>query len=145
MRYLRPLSTVAVLGLLAAPVVAIAAEPTSITVSLWDKPDGSDGMTLSQATVKAGPVEFQITNTSKAQQHEFLIARWSGAITALPYDAKKTAVREDKLPDLQGVEDMPPGAKATLRLVLKPGKYVVFCNQAGHYKAGMERRLTITP
>jgi uncharacterized cupredoxin-like copper-binding protein len=128
-----------------APIAALAAEPESVTVSLWDKPNGTDGITLSRATAKAGAIEFHVANTSKALMHEFLIARWPGPINSLPYNAKKTAIREDRLPDIEGVEDMPPGTKANLRLVLNPGKYVVFCNQPGHYKAGMERRFTVTP
>jgi uncharacterized cupredoxin-like copper-binding protein len=38
---------------------------------------------------------------------------------------------------------MPPGTATTVRLVLEPGQYVAFCNQPGHYKAGMERRFTV--
>jgi uncharacterized cupredoxin-like copper-binding protein len=141
----RPIRTLAILFLLAVPIAAAAAEPASVTLSLWDKPNGTDGIDLSHASAKAGPIEFHVANAWKALMHEFLIACWPGPITSLPYDAKKTAAREGKLPDLRGVEDMPPGTKATLLLVLKPGKYVVFCNQAGHYKAGMERRFTVTP
>ncbi|MDE2228783.1 MAG: copper resistance protein [Alphaproteobacteria bacterium] len=101
-------------------------------------------ITLSRDKVKAGPVEFEVTNTSTDLMHEFLIAPWKGKITSLPYDAKAKAVAEDKLPRLEGVEDMKAGAKATIRLVLAPGDYVVFCNQPGHYKMGMERRFTVT-
>jgi len=39
---------------------------------------------------------------------------------------------------------MKPGAEATLRLPLKAGKYVMFCNQPGHYKLGMVARFTVT-
>ncbi|MGH6975410.1 MAG: hypothetical protein ACREED_00125, partial [Stellaceae bacterium] len=99
---------------------------------------------LSQDKVKAGAVEFEVTNASSDLMHEFLIAPWKGAIAGLPYDAKENAVAEDKLPRLQGIEDMKPGAAATVRLVLAPGEYVVFCNQAGHYKMDMERRFTVT-
>ena len=76
--------------------------------------------------------------------HEFLIAPWKGAITKLPYNDKKGAVIEAKMRQLQGVEDMKPGAEATLRLSLKSGPYVVFCNQPGHYKLGMVARFTVT-
>ena len=91
---------------------------------------------LDKSTVKAGAVEFEVANASTDLMHEFLITPWKGKITGLPYDAKENAVAEDKLAHLQGVEDMPAGAKATIRLVLAPGEYVVFCNQAGHYKIG---------
>jgi uncharacterized cupredoxin-like copper-binding protein len=42
------------------------------------------------------------------------------------------------------VEDMKPGAEATLRLPLKPGSYALFCNQPGHYKLGMVAAFTVT-
>jgi uncharacterized cupredoxin-like copper-binding protein len=125
-----------------APMAANAAEPASVKVSLWEK-DGGDGITLSTQTVKAGAVEFEIKNTSKQNVHEFLITPWTGSSKALPYDDTKGAVREGKLAKLAGVEDMKPGAEATLRLPMKPGHYAVFCNQAGHYKMGMVADFTV--
>jgi uncharacterized cupredoxin-like copper-binding protein len=76
--------------------------------------------------------------------HEFLIAPWRGSLTSLPYDASSAQVEEDKLPMLQGQEDMKPGLKTTLRLVLRPGSYVIFCNQSGHYKMGMYAHLNVS-
>jgi uncharacterized cupredoxin-like copper-binding protein len=131
-----------VLALLAAGPVA-AAEPPTVHVTLWDK-DGKMGITLSRNKVKAGPVDFEVKNSSSSLMHEFLITPWRGKITALPYDAKQSQVDEDKLPRMQGIEDMKPGLAATIHLVLAPGEYVVFCNQPGHYKMGMERRFTGT-
>jgi uncharacterized cupredoxin-like copper-binding protein len=125
-----------------APIAANAAEPASVKVSLWEK-DGGDGITLSTQTVKAGAVEFEIKNTSKQNVHEFLITPWTGSSKALPYNDTKGAVREGKLAKLAGVEDMKPGAEATLRLPMKPGHYAVFCNQAGHYKMGMVADFTV--
>jgi uncharacterized cupredoxin-like copper-binding protein len=118
------------------PIAATAAEPASVKVSLWDK-DGRDGITLSTHHVKAGAVEFEVKNTSKSTMHEFLITPWKGSIKALPYNNSEGAVREGRLAQLAGVEDMKPGAEATLRLPLKPGHYAVFCNQPGHYRMGM--------
>lgn len=131
------------LASLVLATAALAAEPASVKVNLSDK-GGQDRILMSASKVKAGGVEFEITNTSKVSLHEFLIAPWKGAITKLPYNDKEGAVRESKVRDLQGVEDMKPGAEATLRLVLKPGPYVVFCNQPGHYKLGMVARFTVT-
>lgn len=132
--------------LLSSPAVisaALAAEPTSVKVDLSDK-GGKDRIILSTAKVKAGAVEFEVKNTSPDQMHEFLIAPWNGAITALPCDNTKGQVVEGKVPQLAGVEDMKPGAEATIRLPLKAGKYVVFCNQPGHYTLGMVARFTVT-
>ena len=121
---------------LTVPAVAsaAAAEPASVKVDLSDK-GGKDRILLSTNKVKAGEVEFEIANSSKVSLHEFLIAPWKGAITKLPYNDKKGAVIEAKMRQLQGVEDMKPGPEATLRLSLKPGPYVVFCNQPGQLQA----------
>ncbi|MGN6571456.1 MAG: hypothetical protein ACTHLO_08580 [Pseudolabrys sp.] len=125
-----------------SPVAVRAAEPASVKVSLWEK-DGADGITLSTHEAKAGAVEFEIKNTSKQTVHEFLITPWKGSSKALPYNDTKGEVREGKLAELAGVEDMKPGAEATLRLPMKPGHYAVFCNQAGHYKMGMIADFTV--
>lgn len=131
--------------MLCVPTLAFASsgEPPSVNVNLWNKGD-KDGITLSTHKVKAGPVEFHVTNTSTNLEHEFLIAEWNRSIHGLPYNTNKTQVKEGALPQLAGVEDMKPGAKAILRLSLKPGRYVAFCNEPGHYKAGMETQLTVT-
>lgn len=134
----------ALLSLCTAVLVSAAAsgEPASVKVDLSDQ-GGHDRILLSPAEVKQGPVEFHIKNTSKTQMHEFLLAPWKGSITSLPYNAKEGEVAEGKISDLAGVEDMKPGAQAILRLPLKPGRYVAFCDQPGHYKAGMEARFTV--
>ena len=120
------------------------AQPPTVKVTLNDQQGKAMTITLSQATAKAGSVSFQVTNASKNLVHEFLIAPWSGEITSLPYDAKEQAVEASKIRDLQGIEDMPAGTRATILLNLPPGKYVVFCNQIGHYKMGMAASFTVT-
>jgi uncharacterized cupredoxin-like copper-binding protein len=129
--------------LLLGTSVAAAAEPASVKVDLSDK-GGKFGILMSTNHAEEGAVEFTIKNTSTVMLHEFLITPWKGAITALPYDAKTQQVKEEKLPKLAGVEDMKPGAEAILRLPLKAGRYVVFCDQPGHYKMGMVADFTVT-
>lgn len=131
-------------AVIGVPTVALAAEPPTIQVKLWDKSDGKDIVSLSTHTVKAGPVEFAVDNASSAETHEFMITRWRKSITSLPYDMKSAQVKEGTLKMLEGVEDMPPGTKTTVLLDLSPGEYVIFCNEPGHYKAGMETRFTVT-
>jgi len=130
--------------LLVGPIHTARADAPTVKVTLNDQKGKAMTITLSQAKAKAGPVSFQVTNASTDLVHEFLIAPWNGSIDSLPYDAKEQAVEEDKVRDLQGVEDMPAGTKATILLNLKPGKYVVFCNQIGHYKMGMVAAFTVT-
>lgn len=128
---------------LPALTTVASADPVAIKVDLSNK-GGKMRIIMSTHKTKAGAVDFAITNTSKTMMHEFLITPWKGKITALPYSKKEDGVIEEKLPHLAGVEDMKPGAHAILRLPLKAGRYVVFCNQPGHYKAGMVARFTVT-
>ena len=128
---------------------AVHADTLSIKVELWRNGD-KGGIRLSQDHMKAGPVEFVVTNTSTdpvdGKMHEFLIAPWSQAVDAFPYDSKESVVPESKLANLEGLEDMLPSATATIRVVLKPGKYVVFSNQlAQDYRSGMAHRFTVDP
>lgn len=137
-------SALVALGLVIGASALQAAEPEEVKVNLSEQ-NGQMAMTLTSDTLKAGTVEFVVSNASSTLMHEFLIASWTGKPGALPYDAKQQQVNEDDISGLQGVEDMPAGTKATLRLVLAPGKYIAFCDQPGHYRAGMFHVLTVTP
>ncbi|MCG5076716.1 hypothetical protein [Paraburkholderia tagetis] len=130
-------------GLLAVSTGALPAEPSTVTVHLSD--GGSKGMslTLVPSTIPAGPVEFTITNESHTLKHEFMVLPWSGAGTALPYDQKTQQVKEARLGDLQGVEDLNPRETVTARFVLKPGRYIAFCNEPGHYRDAMRATLVV--
>ncbi|MFX1675125.1 hypothetical protein PWR63_23240 [Paraburkholderia sp. A2WS-5] len=130
-------------GFLAVSTVALPAEPSTVTVHLSD--GGSKGMslTLSPSTIPAGPVEFAITNESPTLKHEFMVLPWSGAGTALPYDQKTQQVKEERLGNLQGVEDLNPRETVTARFVLKPGRYIAFCNEPGHYRDAMRATLVV--
>jgi uncharacterized cupredoxin-like copper-binding protein len=94
-----------------------------------------NGITLDQSTVNAGTVVFDVKNAGTII-HEFVII--------------KTDVAPDKLPPSTGepgqmledgsvgeIEDVEVGASKPLSLKLEPGKYVLICNLAGHYAAGM--------
>jgi uncharacterized cupredoxin-like copper-binding protein len=130
----------AMLGLSAVP----AAADTTIKVDMWDKPDGSQGMDLSATTVKAGKVTFQVTNVSKNdEEHEFLIAKTDLAPDQLPTTQAGARIQESKLPDLQELGDLEPGESGTLTVDLTPGKYLLFCNEEGHFTAGMYAYLTV--
>ncbi|AKJ67498.1 hypothetical protein PATSB16_12110 [Pandoraea thiooxydans] len=131
------------LSLALASAAAIASEPPSVTVKLANQNNGTMSLTLSRNTVPAGPVEFTIENLSSNMKHEFMIEPWKGNSAALPYDTKTQQVEEDKLTKMVGVEDLNPHETVTARFVLKPGRYVTFCNEPGHYKAHMVATLTV--
>src|SRR5262249_51616709 len=94
---------------------------------------------------KAGSVTFQVSNKSEGLVHEFLVVKTDAAISALPYNQEDNEIKEDSVNSLGEVEDLNPGASGTLTLNMAPGKYVLLCNKAGHFKAGMAHAFTVIP
>jgi hypothetical protein len=89
--------------------------------------------------IAAGDVTFFVTNKGP-NDHELLVVKEDeskGEETPLRRDG--LTVDEDKLGSslVDALEPEEPGVH-TLRVNLKPGRYELFCNMAGHYFAGME-------
>ena len=129
--------------------VANAAPPTqSLGMKLQDSSTESSiahmRIVLDHGELKPGRVTLHAENQSKAQVHEVLIARDDGA-KQLPFDAKHDRVIETRIRRLGEIADLAPGKTGTLTLNLKPGAYVLFCNQPGHYKDGMAVKLIVAP
>ncbi len=96
------------------------------------------------STVTAGKVTFDVTNASRRLVHEMLVVAVANADVQLPYDNDDQRIIEDKINSLGETEEMQPGASKDLTLDLKPGTYLLLCNIAGHYAAGMWTVLTVT-
>ena len=122
--------------------VAIAAE--TVHVTLQETNDGSMTMMASVKSVHKGPVTFEVANKSSDIQHEFLVAPLSTAPDKVPYDESKGTIDEEALPGVRELGDLEPGKSGSMTLDLKAGKYLLFCNLPGHFKAGMYRVLTVT-
>lgn len=139
-----------------------------IKVSLWDKganshttgapgdmmemamgkrtkgmPMATMGIRLSSQTVSAGEVTFEVTNSSKHMAHEMVISPIKDTNTPLPYDKDGNKVNEDAAGHLGEVAELAPGKKGALKLTLKPGSYILYCNVPGHYAMGMWTLLTV--
>ena len=52
--------------------------------------------------------------------------------------------REERLRGIKELGDLEPGKSGALTMTLKPGHYVLFCNEPGHFKAGMYAELVVT-
>ena len=129
-----------VLGLTAP---ALAATPTVVTVEMTDQKDGAQVMRLDRAEVPAGKVSFKVKNTSPDLVHEFLVVPTRLTPDQLPTTKDGSRVDEKKLKGIKELGDLKPGKAGTLTLVLKPGHYVVFCNEPGHFRGGMHAELTV--
>jgi uncharacterized cupredoxin-like copper-binding protein len=133
----------------AFPCRVALADATIVKVELQDTTtsDALHGMhmTLDHDSVKAGSVTFRVTNESGALVHEMLVIRTDLPVTALPYDPKKDKFIENKVKSLGEVEGLRAGTSGQLTLKLKPGNYLLTCNQPGHLQAGMWSTFTVMP
>ena len=128
---------------------AIAATPAqSLEIKLQDpttEPSSAHmRIVLDQDSIRPGRVTFHAENQSKKLVHEVIIARDDGA-KELPMDAKHARVIESRIRRLGEIADLAPGKSGKLTLTLKPGTYLLFCNEPGHYQDGMFTKLTVAP
>ncbi len=120
-----------------------------VHVDLMDPSTGSSIKSMAIKTdkrsVKAGRVTFEVSNDSKDLVHEMIVVSAADPKLQLPYDPKDSRVIESEIKDLGEASDLKPGERKTLSLTLKPGEYILICNQPSHYRAGMKTSLTVTP
>ncbi len=156
--FLLPLGSIA----LAATLSGSAMAASTVNVTLWDKGTNADmatnlgmnmgGGDMSKATVgvravpaavKAGEVTFEVTNNSSETIHEMIVVPVHDAKSPLPYNEAESRVDEDAAGHLGEVSELDPGKAGALRLKLKPGKYLLFCNIPGHFANGMWTEVTV--
>jgi hypothetical protein len=94
------------------------------------------------SNVRAGEVRLRLENRGP-DTHELLVVKARGG--ALPLRGDGLTVDEDALEKrtVATVEGVERGGTADDRVVLAPGRYVLFCNMAGHYLAGMHATLVV--
>ena len=128
-------------------LVAQAATQQVVDITLQDPSGDSSlsGMVIKTDTpmVKAGRVTLQAVNKSNEVVHEVLVVPAPSEGKELPYDTKKDTVIEKRVHSLGEISDLRPGAHGKLTLNLKPGTYLLLCNQPGHFKAGMSTSLVV--
>ena len=155
--------SLAVAGVLGAMSAGAASAATVIDVQLWDQGANTQmandllypakGMDISKATMgiktsapsaRTGVITFHVTNTSKDTIHEMIVMYPDDPAQPLPYVASDSRVDEDKAGDKGEVSELDPGANGALTVFLKPGHYVLICNVAGHFAAGMWTPFEVT-
>jgi len=95
---------------------------------------------LAPATVKAGQVKFDATNGG-ALAHELIAVKSDLASDKLP--VKDGVVEMSGLKSSGTIAQFDAGKSASGTFNLEAGKYIVFCNIAGHYQGGMHTTLTV--
>jgi uncharacterized cupredoxin-like copper-binding protein len=87
------------------------------------------------ASPAAGDITFEIHNDGTVE-HSFYVFKTDTDQAALALSGTK--VDETKAGTNAGeIESIPKGTIKTLPVTLAAGKYVIFCNVAGHYQQGM--------
>jgi uncharacterized cupredoxin-like copper-binding protein len=144
----RPIFSLCALFLVAVSQAFAAAPAQVLEIKLQDpttEPSTAHmRIVLDQDTIRPGRVTFHAENQSKNLVHEVIVARDEGA-KGLPIDAKHARVIESRVRRLGEIADLAPGKSGKLTLTLKPGTYLLFCNEPGHYQDGMFTRLTVAP
>jgi uncharacterized cupredoxin-like copper-binding protein len=94
-------------------------------------------------TVRAGDVEL-VSHNRGPDDHELIVVRESSA-AKLPLRTDGITVDEDALEPVKagGLEPLASGTVGVLHLNLAPGRYVLFCNMAGHFLGGMHHTLVV--
>ncbi len=147
---------------LSFPTAASAA--TIVMIDLWDKGAAAEmatnlgyvipladaskasmGVKLSSASAPAGDVTFQVANTSKDTVHELLVVPMTENGQPPAYSEKDSRIDEKTADGLGEVHGLAVGTLCAVTLNLKPGKYLLICNIAGHYMADMWASFTVTP
>jgi uncharacterized cupredoxin-like copper-binding protein len=127
--------------------IAHAATTQIVSITMQDPSvDPSNSrmvMRTDTANVKAGRVTLEAVNPSKDLVHEVLVVPAPFDGKQLPYDIKTNTIIEKRVHSLGEISELKPGAHGTLTLNLKPGTYLLLCNQPGHYKSGMWTKLVV--
>ena len=133
---------------------APAGSTSASTVNVQLGEDGSKFFVkVDKASVAAGTVTFAIDNVG-TMHHELAIFKTDLPADQLPMndDGKVDEEKAGMLAEavytkpLRGDEDhrIRDGRGVNFTMDLKPGKYVLLCNLAGHYKAGQYIAFTVT-
>ncbi len=96
---------------------------------------------LDKTSAESGEVTIEAKNDG-AVAHEIVVVRTDLAQDALPM-AEGGLVDETKVESLGEIEEFDAGSSESGTFTLAPGKFVLFCNVAGHYSAGMHIAFTV--
>lgn len=129
-----------VVGVAAAGFVARA--PAASTSLVTMRVSERDFGISAPRQVSSGNLLVKVANRGP-DEHELIVVR--GTSARLPLRSDGLTVNEEALKRVTAPSLDPgaPGSVRSLRLHLPPGRYVLFCNMAGHFMAGMHTDLVV--
>lgn len=95
------------------------------------------------ATIPDGAVNFQVNNDGVIL-HDFRVIASDLDVDALPMDASGLQVDESQLDVLGSSQLLEAGTSELVSVQLPPGNYILICNVATHYQAGMRIGFEVT-
>ena len=98
-------------------------------------------ITLDRASVPAGPVTFDVTNSGTVE-HELVVLHTDAAEDKIPADTEEPG-KMDETGNLGETGEVPAGKSKSFTVTLPAGSYVLMCNEVGHYAAGMHLAFTV--
>jgi hypothetical protein len=142
MRLVRPGTVLLPLAVLAAAAGCggTANAPTAPTLLTVRERD----FAISLPTRSVAPGDFVLRAENRGPDaHELIVVRVDK--DALPLRSDGITVDEDAIEDATAgvLEPDDPGKVRDLRVRLKPGRYVLFCNMTGHFMGGMHTTLVV--
>jgi uncharacterized cupredoxin-like copper-binding protein len=94
----------------------------------------------SPGNVKSGKVTFSVKNDGKVH-HEMVVVPLTAGSSIQSLAKSDGEANEDGSPgEVDGVD---PGQAKSVTLDLKPGTYVLLCNEPGHFAGGMATTFTV--
>ncbi len=114
--------------------------PTVVNVVGGEKSAGKYYLTVTPASVKAGPTTITFKNQG-TMVHEVVVLK-----TDTPADELKVGANHEVSEDASVGEDSEtkPGKTKSTTIDLMPGNYVLVCNIERHYEKGMRTAFTVT-
>ena len=97
-------------------------------------------VTVDHANTSAGPVTFVVKNNGLIP-HELVLLKTDVAQDKL--GAGDEAGKMQEIGNVAETGDMDGGASATFTVTLATGRYILMCNEVGHYASGMHMAFNI--
>jgi uncharacterized cupredoxin-like copper-binding protein len=130
------------LAVLAGVALLAACAPDSSSAAPVAVELANDHVTLDPSSISKGSVVFETVNVSTDLVHEIEV--FADAVDGVVLPVHSTVADVSGLRLLDEIEDIVPGARASLTIALDAGNYLIMCNLPGHYSAGMWAYLTVT-
>jgi uncharacterized cupredoxin-like copper-binding protein len=121
-----------------APAVAApaAATPSPATAGAVSVKLGEMFVRPSVTQAAAGKVTFHVQNTGTLV-HEMIVGK-------APIRGPLATGKMSETTSVGEVAELKPGTTGSVKLSLKPGSYILFCNVPGHFAAGQHVAFTVT-